>query len=63
MKITNKTLQILSGFCILVGVIIGLVTRKYNANHPEDPNIYGKWIGIAIMIIGLILLMPWVKDK
>lgn len=37
MKITNKFLQILSGFCILAGVIIELLTRKYNANHPDDP--------------------------
>jgi hypothetical protein len=44
MKITNKTLQILSGFCFLAGVIIELVTRKYNANHPDEPNAYGKLI-------------------
>jgi hypothetical protein len=63
MKITNKTLQFLGGFCFLAGAIVGLIVRKYNANHVEDPNTYGKWIGIAIMIIGLILLMPWIKNK
>lgn len=63
MKITNKTLQILSGFCFLLGVIIGLVGRRYNINHPDDPNTYWKWISIGIMIIGLILLMPWIKKQ
>jgi uncharacterized protein YjeT (DUF2065 family) len=63
MKITNKFLQILGGFCFLAGAVIGLIIRQYNVNHPEEPNSYGKWIGIAVMIIGLILLMPWVKDK
>jgi len=63
MKITNKTLQILGGVCILAGTIVGLIFRKYNVNHPEDPISYGKWMSIAIMIIGLILLMPWVKEK
>ena len=63
MKIANKSLQILAGVCFLLGVIIELIARKYNSNHPDDPNVYGKWIGIAIMIIGLILLMPWIKDK
>ena len=59
MKITNKFLQILGGFCFLAGAVI----KNYNVNHPEEHNSYGKWISIAVMIIGLILLMPWVKDK
>jgi ACR3 family arsenite efflux pump ArsB len=63
MKITNKFLQILGAFCFLAGVIIGIILRKYNASHPETPISYGSWISIAVMIIGLILLMPWVKNK
>lgn len=63
MKITTKFLQILSGICILVGVIITLLARKYNANHPDDPLKWLEWISYGIMIIGLILLMPWIKDK
>jgi hypothetical protein len=63
MKVTNKFLQILSGLCLLAGVIIWFITRRYNLNHPDDPIVYGKWISVGIMIIGLILLMPWVKDK
>jgi hypothetical protein len=63
MKITNKFLQILGGFCFLAGAIIGIIFRNYNGNHPEEPVSYGKWISIAIMFIGIILLMPWVKNK
>lgn len=63
MKITNKHLQFLSGFCILTGIIITLLARKYNANHPDNPHKWIEWISYGIMIIGLILLMPWIKDK
>ena len=57
-KVTGKFLQILGGFCFLDGAVIGLLMRRYNINYPEDPNSSGKWISIAVMIIGLILLMP-----
>jgi len=63
MKITEKQLRILSGLCLLAGAIVVILTKSYNANHIDDPNNFGKWTGIAIMIIGLILLAPWVKNK
>ena len=63
MKITEKQLKILSGLCFLAGAIVLILTKSYNANHIGEPNNYGKWIGIAIMIIGLVLLAPWVKKK
>jgi hypothetical protein len=63
MKITTKFLQILSGICILAGIIITLLARKYNTSHPDNPHKWMEWISYGIMIIGLILLMPWVKDK
>jgi len=63
MKITTKFLQILSGICILAGIIITLLARRYNANLPDDPRKWLEWGSYGIMIIGLILLMPWIKDK
>jgi hypothetical protein len=63
MKITNKQLRILSGILLLAGAILGVLTSNFNKSHPHDPNVYGKWISIGIMIIGLVLLAPWVKEN
>lgn len=63
MKITQKHLRLLSGFLILLGAVVAVLTRNYNANNPDDPNNYGQWLGMVIMIIGLVLLAPWIKDK
>jgi uncharacterized protein YjeT (DUF2065 family) len=63
MKITSKHLRLISGFLFLSGTIIIAITFSYNSKHPEDPNTYGRWVGIGVMIIGLILLAPWIKDK
>jgi hypothetical protein len=63
MKITQKHLRLLSGFLLLIGAIVGILTGNFNTKHPEDPNVYGKWISIGIMIIGLVLLAPWIKEK
>jgi len=63
MKITQKHLRRLSGFLILIGVIASILISNFNTKHPEDPNVYGKWISIGIMIIGIVLLAPWIKEK
>ena len=63
MKITSKQLRFISGFLFLIGAIIVVLTLNFNSKHPGDPNIYGKWAGIGVMIIGLVLLAPWIKDK
>jgi hypothetical protein len=54
---------LLSGLLILLGIVITVLTRNYNANNPEDLNKYGQWLGIGIIILGIILLTPWIKDK
>jgi len=54
MKITQKKLNLISGLLILIGLIVGIVTK---------PNIFGKYSSIGIIIIGLVLLAPWIKDK
>lgn len=63
MKITEKQLRLLSGLLFLIGAIIVVLTNNFNAKHPDDPILFGKWTGIGVMIIGLVLLAPWVKDK
>ncbi len=63
MKLTQKNLRLLSGLLILLGIVITVLTRNYNANNPEDLNKYGQWLGIGIIILGIILLAPWIKDK
>ncbi len=63
MKLTQKHLRLLSGLLILLGIVITVLTRNYNANNPEDLNKYGQWLGIGIIILGIILLAPWIKDK
>lgn len=62
MKLTQKHLKVLSGVFFLLGVVIIILTKTYNKNNPEDHNNYGKWLGVFIMIIGLVFL-PWIKDK
>jgi hypothetical protein len=63
MKLTQKHLKMLSGLFLLLGAVIVILTKNYNENNPEDLNNYGKWLGIFIMIIGLVFLAPWIKDK
>ena len=63
MKITQKHLRLLSGVLVLLGVVITVLTRDYNANHPDDPNNFGQWLGIGIMIAGMLLLAPWIKNE
>jgi len=48
---------------VLLGAVIVILTRTYNTNNPDNLNNYGKWLGILIMIIGLVLLAPWIKDN
>jgi len=54
MKITQKKLNFISGLLILIGLIVGIITK---------PIIFGKYASIGIIIIGLVLLAPWIKDK
>jgi hypothetical protein len=63
MKLTDKHLQILAGLVFLLGTIVIILTKNYNKTHIDDPNLYGRWIGISLFIIGFILLMPWKKKK
>jgi len=63
MKITQKQLRILSGFCILLGAIVVVITNYLTDKNLSEPNKIWKWAGIGIMIVGLILLMPWVEKK
>jgi len=52
MKITNKHLRLLGGFLVLVGAVVNVLTEKA-----------GDYIGIGIMVAGIIVMMPWVKEK
>jgi hypothetical protein len=54
MKITQKKLSIISGLLFLIGAIVFVVTK---------PNPFGKYASIGIIIIGMVLLAPWIKDK
>ncbi|MCK4699749.1 MAG: hypothetical protein KAT38_05430 [Bacteroidales bacterium] len=47
----KKTLSTIMLVCFLTGAIVVILTKSYNANHIDDPNNFGKWTGIAIMII------------
>jgi len=63
MKLTQKHLRLISGFCILLAAVISILSRNYNNNNPENNNNFWYWLSIAIMFIALILLVPWIKDK
>ncbi len=63
MKISDKQMKILSGAFFLIGAIVVAYTRNYNKTHESDPNNYGKWIGIFLFFAGMLLLMPWRKNK
>ncbi len=63
MKITQKHLRILSIFFVLLGVVIYILTKYLAQKNLEEPNNIGKWVGIGIMIVGLILNMPWLEKK
>ena len=52
MKITNKHLRLLGGLIVLAGAIVNILTEKI-----------GDYIGIGIMVLGIIVMMPWVKEK
>ncbi len=52
MKITEKRLRFISGLTLLTGAIVSALSDSI-----------GEYVGIGIMIVGLILLIPWVKDK
>jgi uncharacterized protein YjeT (DUF2065 family) len=63
MKITEKQLRILSIILFLIGTGIVVMTKNYNIKHQDDPDLFGKWFGIFIMIFGLILLVPWIRKR
>ena len=52
MKITNKQLRLLGGLIVLAGAIVSVLTEGV-----------GKYIAIGIMILGIIVMMPWVNEK
>jgi hypothetical protein len=54
MEITQKKLRIISGLLFIIAGIVFAVTK---------PNPFGKYASIGIMIIGLVCLAPWIKDK
>jgi multidrug transporter EmrE-like cation transporter len=61
MKFNRKLFQVLSGLCILAGAAVVALTRNgLTADTAVD---YGKWAGIGIMMVGMILLVPWGMSK
>jgi len=52
MKITNKQLRLLGGLIVLAGAIVNVLTEGT-----------GQYIAIGIMILGIIVMMPWVNEK
>ena len=52
MKLTPKHLRILSGLLLLAGALLNVLTEGK-----------GKYVGIGIMVVGIILMMPWIKEK
>ena len=52
MKITNKQLRLLGAFIVLAGAIVDVLTEGV-----------GKYIAIGIMVLGIIVMMPWVNEK
>ena len=52
MKITNKQLRLLGGLIVLAGGLVSVLTEGV-----------GKYIGIGIMVLGIIVMMPWVNEK
>jgi hypothetical protein len=63
MKFTQKHLNIISGLLMLLGGVVYALTASFNKSHPDDPNHYGKWIAIALIITGMFFLMPWIDKK
>jgi len=52
MKITQKQLRLISGITVLIGALISVFFESSV-----------KYVGIGIIIVGMILLAPWVKDE
>jgi hypothetical protein len=52
MRMTPKQLRLLSGLLVLAGAIVDVLTEGK-----------GRYVGIGIMVVGIILLMPWIKEK
>jgi hypothetical protein len=52
MKITNKRLRFLGGLVVLAGAIVNVLTEGV-----------GRYIAIGIMVLGIIVMMPWVNEK
>lgn len=63
MKIKQKHLRILAGFCVILGVIIYFLAKYLAQKNLEEPNTIWKWVAIGMMILGLILNMPWLEKK
>jgi hypothetical protein len=62
MKITKKHLDLLSGFFLIVGALVVVLTNSFDETLKIETSKFWKWIGIGIMIVGLIFKMPWIKD-
>lgn len=54
MKLTQKHLRLISGFCMLLGAILTILLKEKK---------FWQWLGIVFMFIGMILLAPWIKEK
>ena len=52
MKITQKQLWLISGITVLIGALISVFFESAV-----------KYVGIGIIIVGMILLAPWVRDE
>lgn len=52
MKITNKLLKQLGMLIVLAGVLVTAFTEGKS-----------EYIGIGVIILGMIVMMPWVNEK
>jgi hypothetical protein len=52
MKISNKQLRLLGALIVLAGAIVSALSDGV-----------GKYIAIGIMVLGIIVMMPWVNEK
>ena len=63
MKITKKHLDLLSGLFLILGALVVVLTNSFDETLKIETSKFWKWIGIGIMIVGLIFKMPWIKDN
>ena len=63
MKISEKTIKIISGILFLLGIVIIIYVQYYNSLNKFNPSEIGELIGYSFLFIGLALLIPWRNKK